>query len=381
MLRSMDAGLPLPAAVAALPLGAIRDQLVDAGAYLVGGSIRDLLLGVRPGPDIDIAVEGDLEALLARLEPGAEIEVEAHHRRFGTATLRTGGVALDLTRTRSETYAEPGALPDVHPADIGTDLGRRDFTINAMAVPLADPTQLLDPFGGRADVEARILRVLHERSFIDDPTRAIRGARYAARLGLEPDPGTLDLLGKTDLGTISADRRDAELTRLAGERAALRGFELLDAWGVLPLAAGASGLIAALEERADAEVWRRREGAREAAILLAVAGGEGLEAARRLAHAQPERPSESVRLAAPHSDAELLLAAALGGTWIELYLREWCDTRLEIDGEDLIAAGIPEGPAIGAGLRGALERKLDGGLHGGREEELEVAVALARASI
>jgi tRNA nucleotidyltransferase (CCA-adding enzyme) len=377
----MEAGLPLPEAVAALPLGPIREALVDADAHLVGGSVRDLLLGLGPGPDIDVAFDGDLEALLARLAPDAEIEVAAHHERFGTATVHVGGVTVDLTRTRTETYAHPGALPEVSPADVASDLARRDFTVNAMAVPLAEPAELLDPTGGREDLEARTLRVLHDRSFADDPTRAIRAARYAARLGLEPDPHTLELLGTTELGTVSADRRDAELARLAGEPGAGRGFELLDAWGVLPLPAGAGALIAAVEETARADVWRRRVGAREEAILLAARADERVGEARGLAHAQPERPSESVRLAAPHDDAELLLAAALGGTWVDGYVREWCEMGLEIDGEDLLAAGIPEGPAIGAGLRGALERKLDGGLHGGREEELEVAIALARASI
>jgi tRNA nucleotidyltransferase (CCA-adding enzyme) len=377
----MESRLALPEAVSALPLDPLREALGDADAYVVGGSVRDLILGAGPGPDIDVAIDGDLEGVIERLEARREVAVEARHRRFGTATVRLGDVGVDLTRTRRETYDHPGALPEVAPAAIDEDLRRRDFTINAMAVPLRDPGELLDPFGGRSDLDRRLLRVLHERSFADDPTRAIRAARYASRIGLEPEPATLELLAMTDLGAVSADRRDAEIARLAGEPAAARGFALLGEWGLIAIDPGTIGLIEAIIARAGQDPWSSDLEARAAAILLAVAGGAGRERAERLAHAQPERPSESLRLAAGHSAAELLLAAAAGSSWVDDYAREWSRVRLEIGGEDLIAAGIPEGPAVGTGLRGALERKLDGGLTGGREEELELALELARSSI
>jgi tRNA nucleotidyltransferase (CCA-adding enzyme) len=377
----MESRLALPEAVSALPLGPLREALGDAVAYLVGGSVRDLILGEGPGPDIDVAIDGDLEAVIERLEAQREVEVEAHHRRFGTATVRLGDVAVDLTRTRRETYDRPGALPEVAPARLEEDLRRRDFTINAMAVPLRDPDELVDPFGGLSDLDRRLLRVLHGRSFADDPTRAIRAARYASRIGLEPEPATLELLSLTDLGAVSADRRDAEIRRLAAEPSAARGFALLGEWGLIAIDPATVGLIEAVAARSEEDPWRRDPGARVEAILLAVAAGEGRGRAESLARAQPERPSESLRLAAGHSTAELLLAAAAGGTWVDYYAREWSQVGLEISGEDLIAAGIPEGPAVGAGLRGALERKLDGGLTGGREEELALALELARGSI
>src|SRR5581483_12290539 len=101
----------------------------------------------------------------------------------------------DLARTRRESYSRPGALPDVEPAAVADDLARRDFTMNAMALRLTEPPgELLDPFGGVADIEARLVRVLHEGSFRDDATRMLRACRYAARFGFALEPVTLALL-------------------------------------------------------------------------------------------------------------------------------------------------------------------------------------------
>ena len=381
----MDGLQTLTGAVEALPLDPLREALRGADAWVVGGVVRDLIAGAAVPPDIDVAVDADLEPILSRLSAdGATIEVEASHARFGTATVLAGATRIDLARTRAETYSSPGALPDVSPAGIDADLARRDFTVNAMAIPLGGPGGpggLLDPFGGVADLSARVLRVLHADSFSDDPTRAIRAARYASRLGLEPDPRTLSLLAATDLGTISDDRRRAELSRLAAESSAPAGFRLLAGWGVVELASERLDLIAAVDSLAALPPWNEGPSHREAAILLVAEGGERLSAALALAAATPERPSEAVRLCAGRDPEELLTAAAAGGGWITDYVERWRGVRLEIDGNDLLAAGIPGGPAVGAGLQGALERKLDGGLNGGREAELELAVELARRSI
>lgn len=381
MLRSMQAGPSISYAVAGLPLGPLRAALAGVPAYLVGGTVRDLLAGRPLDRDVDIAVDADLEAFLAGLDPDLPIEVEASHLRFGTATVAMDGLAVDLSRSRSETYPYPGALPEVLPAPIERDLARRDFSVNAMAVPLDSPAELIDPFEGATDLRAGILRVLHDSSFVDDPTRAIRAARYCSRLGLAPDPATRDLLRVCDLGTVSADRRRAELRLLAGEPRAAAGFGLLGEWRLLDLDAGALELIAAIGALALPAGLGGGEVARVEAIMAVIAEDERLRAAVALGRAEPERPSEAVRLAAGHSPAELLIAAASGGGWIGRLVEEWRPARLEIDGEDLIAAGVPEGPAIGVALRGALERKLDGGLDGGREAELELAVELARRAI
>ncbi len=184
--------------------------------YLVGGSVRDLLLG-RPQLDLDLALEGDALRLAERLASALSARATLH-RRFGTAVLRGPDFALDLACTRSETYHRPGALPTVRPATISQDLARRDFTVNAVALCLSGPAaeQLLDPHGGRLDLERRRLRVLHSRSFQDDATRILRGLRYEARLGFRLDRGTLALVRRdlSYLDTISGARLRRELLAL-----------------------------------------------------------------------------------------------------------------------------------------------------------------------
>lgn len=375
----MGARTDIREAVDALPLGPLLEALGETRGWVVGGAVRDLIAGREPAPDIDVAVDGEVGRVIERLAVSGAAEVEASHERFGTATVRTGGATIDLARTRSETYEHPGALPTITPAGIDADLARRDFTVNAMAVPLRGG-DLLDPHGGAADLGAGVLRVLHDGSFADDPTRAIRGARYASRLGLRPDERTRELLARTNLGTVSADRRRAELARLAAEPTAAEGFRLLGAWGILDIGADAVALIAAIDACAVRAPWG--DPALRAAAILAVAEEEPeTRAGLELAQAAPERPSQAVSLAAGKSPVVLLVAVAAGAGWVADYLERWRLVGLEIDGEDVIAAGVPQGPAVGAGLRAALARKLDGELDGGREAELAVAVEVARASI
>jgi len=341
----------------------------ETPVYLVGGAVRDLLLG-RGRSDVDLVVVGDAAALAAGL--GAET---VEHERFATAKARLDGHEVDIATARAETYPQPGALPEVEPAaEIETDLARRDFTINAMAVPLPQAGSLIDPHGGRADLEAGVLRVLHPRSFADDPTRALRAARYAARFGFGLEPDTEELLRRTDLETVSADRRRTELLRLAAEPEAARGFELLAGWGLAELRPEGIALAARVGELLAAPPWQGLA-ARGPAMLAAALGNPGGE--ERLAAARPERPSQAVELAAGHDAVELVLARALGAEWLDRYLLEWRAVRLEIDGDDLIAAGVREGPAVGCGLDEALRRKLDGEI-AGREAELEAALAAAR---
>ena len=340
-------------------------------AFLVGGAVRDLLLG-RERADLDISVVGDAAALAAQL--GAELLAE--HERFGTVKVHLDGHELDLATARIEVYTRPGALPTVAPAhSIEADLARRDFTLNAIALPLADPAALVDPNGGRADLEAGLLRVLHPDSFVDDPTRAIRAARYAARFGFALEPATEQLLRATDLETVSAERREAELLRLAGEESAPRGFELLEEWGLIRLRRGGAELAAAVLRLLATPLW---EGEVEPprAVLAAALGPAGRESG--LVVETPRRPSEAVALARPHDLGTLAIARALGADWLDDYLSIWREVSLAIDGDDLIAAGIPAGPAIGRGLEAALSAKLDGEVSG-REQELTAALEAARA--
>ena len=336
--------------------------------YLVGGAVRDLLLG-RGRADIDLMVEGDATALAAELG-GANSE----HDRFGTVKVDVEGHEVDVVGARTEVYERPGALPTVTPAaDIEEDLARRDFTINAMAIPLQGEVRLIDPHGGERDLEAGLLRVLHERSFIDDPTRAIRAARYASRFGFGLDPGTEELIRKADLATVSADRRRAELERLAAEDQAQQGFELLAEWGVIDLRPGGLNLMETVEELLRRPNWAE-EVPRERALVAAALGPPGAEEV--LASMWVPKPGEGVELAERRDPVELILARAMGADWLDSYLNAWRRIELEIDGDDLIAAGIEQGPAIGRGLRAARNRKLEGEIFG-REEELAAALAAA----
>jgi tRNA nucleotidyltransferase (CCA-adding enzyme) len=365
--RSLEDDLPGAVSAAIPELERLREAAGAAPLYLVGGAVRDLLLG-RPRGDVDVVVEGDAGEVARRLG-GDSVE----HQRFATAKAALGDLDIDLASARAESYPAPGALPEVKPAGLREDLARRDFTVNAMALPLQGEAQLIDPHSGRADLQAGLLRVLHERSFVDDPTRALRAARYAARFGFELEPQTAELLRGADLATVSEDRRAAELLRLAAEPEAARGLSLAGEWGLLHLRHGAAELMPAIEALLDGPPWSEIA-ARPRAMLVAALGPVGREA--ELAAARPERPSEAVELARGARPEELLLARAMGGEWLGDYLREWRGIALEIDGDDLIAAGVPEGPAVGRGLREALQRKLDGEIEG-REQELEAALAAA----
>jgi tRNA nucleotidyltransferase (CCA-adding enzyme) len=349
-------------------LEAVRASAADP-AYLVGGAVRDLLLG-RGRADIDVVVVGDAGALAARL--GAEA---IEHERFATAKVMLDGHEVDIATARTETYPSAGALPVVEPAEsIEEDLGRRDFTINAMAAPLADEAALIDPHAGRADLGSGLLRVLHRRSFEDDPTRAIRAARYAARLGLRLEEETETLLRAADLNTVSADRRDAELMRLAGEASAPEGYRLLEEWGLLELRPGGAELARRVGDLLELPLWQLRA-ERSRAVHEAATGEPGGEL--KLSEGDPSSPSEAVALATACSAVEIVLARAQGAEWLDDYIEKWSGVRLEIDGDDLIAAGVEEGRAVGLGLAEAKRRKLDGEISG-REEELAAALAAAR---
>jgi len=220
-------------AVAALLPGLAGER----GVYAVGGVPRDLLLGGRP-LDLDLVVEGDAEALTARLAGRLGGEVSAHGR-FGTATLALGAHAIDIASAREERYARPGALPEVKPAVLARDLERRDFTVNALALTL-DPERMGEVTAvpcAREDLEAERLRVLHDASFADDPTRLLRLARYAARLGFRAEDGTEGLARRAvrdgALETVSGARIGAELRLLAAERRAVSAFDQAAALGLL----------------------------------------------------------------------------------------------------------------------------------------------------
>jgi len=181
--------------------------------YLVGGVVRDLLLG-RSNLDLDLVLEGDAIRLARKLEEMKRGKL-ATHPHFGTAKLEWNGFSLDLATARSESYPSPGALPETRPGTITDDLARRDFSINAMAVSLSPDSfgDLIDLHNSLYDLKERLIRILHDRSFTDDPTRIWRAIRYEQRLNFNLSPKTSRLL-KRDipmLKTVSGDRIRYEL--------------------------------------------------------------------------------------------------------------------------------------------------------------------------
>jgi tRNA nucleotidyltransferase (CCA-adding enzyme) len=377
-------------------------------AYLVGGAVRDLLRGETP-KDVDVAVEGDARsagrAVAERLGSDAR-----EYERFGTATVETPASTYNFATTRQETYDQPGALPRVTPASLAEDLGRRDFAVNAMAVGLSgdDLGHLYDPFGGVADMDAGVVRVLHERSFLDDPTRLLRALRYAARLGFVLDPETERLareaVAADALSTVSGARIRDELMDLLRELDAPSAIERMreleihsalhpdldpDPELVASAALGATAIgadrgiaaLAALVEEAPEklDLWlgdlHLLAEERDAAARAARVGPRIAMTLREREHS----PSELRALLEREPLEALALALALRAP-SEPVLRWISDlrpVRLEISGADLIAAGVPEGPAMGRALDETLNRKLDG-LVSGREAELETALLLAR---
>ena len=202
--------------------------------YLVGGVVRELVLGYS-STDIDIAVEGDGIAFARRL--AEKLKGKAlFHDKFRTAALALrGGMVLDVVTARRETYACGGALPGIVPATLKEDLLRRDFTINAMAVSLNTDNfgSLRDDARGLKDIEMRSIRVMHQKSFVDDPTRILRAARYAVRFGFQFEALTEDLIDqalKADVfKTITAPRYFLELRRILEEKDPTPILDLLTA--------------------------------------------------------------------------------------------------------------------------------------------------------
>ncbi len=224
--------------------------------YVVGGCVRDWLLE-RPVGDIDLVVEGNAIALA---EAWATVWPDQLHTHppFGTATLSwfDAGtlVSLDLISARREQYPQPAALPVVSFASVADDLARRDFTINCMALQLANqPSALIDPHHGWADLQQGLIRVLHDRSFIDDPTRILRALRFAARLNFALEPQTAELLQQALpwLDQTTPARLWNELGLLLSEPSGLKALSLAAAWGVLKQLFGAGGWSTALNQQAE----------------------------------------------------------------------------------------------------------------------------------
>ncbi len=388
--------------------------------YLVGGFVRDLLLGVETR-DLDLVVEGDglgFAALLAQ-ELGGQAKT---HSAFLTAVVtEPSGLQLDIATSRSERYPSPAALPEVQPADLHSDLFRRDFTVNTMAVrlpPGAHP-ELVDPFGGLRDLKERTLKILHVRSFLDDPTRVLRGIRFEVRLGFQLSPETLKLaraaVAEGVFEQLSGSRLREELILLLDDPAlALPGLERLAALKLLPTLHPEMELDDRMRERLSgaraAWDWFHREGPAEPAVrvwflnLLALAGCLGerelirladrlmlagedrrvltafpsrLEAARQALAPLDLPPHRAAEALEPLTGEELLLLLAEPDErvrgWVRRDFTELRPFELRVRGADLIAAGHPPGRRIGEALRETKRARLDNRLLA--DDELSFALS------
>jgi tRNA nucleotidyltransferase (CCA-adding enzyme) len=421
------------AALAALPEGVREraERLVraadarGAALYLVGGPVRDLALG-RPLRDADFtlaaagggAALGDDTAALAREAalPGDRVVV---HPRFGTVRIElASGAALDLATLRSERYAAAGALPEVAPGTLDDDLRRRDFTLNALALPLsaAAGRALVDPGGGLADLAAGELRVFHAASFRDDPTRAFRAARFAARFGFElareSRAALRAALRAGAFGAVSGERFAAELEKLFAERETggdpARALALLHEWHVLPalepgltlpraalaplrrLARGPAGSLPTRPWLVGLMVWFAALPpalARRTLARLAIRGAVATRVAAfprtrdtalaALASARGRGAADAALRPLPPEELAALAAWAppAARRRIERHAAEDRDVVLPIDGDDLVAIGL-HGPEVGVALARIRAALLDRAL-ATRDEALLLARELA----
>jgi len=372
-----------------------------------------MLLG-RPAPDLDVAIEGPVdeitEALARRLDARVHKTTE-----FMTSTLvLEDGRELDIARARTETYPKPGALPVVEQATLAEDLGRRDFTVNAMAMSLEPRRfgELIDPHHGRDDLEHRHLRVLHERSFDDDPTRMLRAARFLLRLDFTLEAQTADLMAhavqERRPAAVSGARLRNELECIFLEAptrglAKLQELRLLDGMGLAeapPEACEASRLF----PRAARDLGVDLSEFHPLGCCLAVYAGLSAEgpadlAVRLMLDAQVRddimQGAALIKhppavLGRPASDSELFFALrgvrqpAAVALWTALdddgrkglrrYWRRLRGVCCDVRGHDLIEAGRVPGPGFSAALDAALRAKLDE--DAGRDEQLAVALEI-----
>lgn len=379
------------------------------GVYLVGGTVRDILLG-EPNFDVDVAVEGDAIQLAHSLADALDGRVRAH-RKFGTAVVVYGDdERVDVVTARTEFYDAPAALPSVEHATIREDLFRRDFTINAMAVSLKgdDFGRLVDPFSGRRDLDAKTIRILHNLSFIDDPTRIFRAIRYESRYGFRMDDHTQRLArGTIEMGLVgdlsSARLRDelialleegdagASMLRLAelGAGAAIHPHLSADEEAVhllerlralnedygtaVPAWRLAFAVLARRMTPDEVYAWlerlkvQRRDGERIAsAVTVAPRLVERLRAGS-------VEPADVVAAADPYApDAPLFALALDARPELDDYFKRLRNVQLEVSGSDLAELGLGESPEVGEILAELRRRKLNGQLDG-RESELAAA--------
>jgi tRNA nucleotidyltransferase (CCA-adding enzyme) len=370
---------------------------------LVGGVVRDLLLE-RSNLDLDLVVEGDAINLAQELASLKQAKVTTH-LRFGTAKLQWGNRSVDLATARAETYAKPGALPTVQPGTIDSDLARRDFTINAMAVELNTGHfgELLDPHAGKDDLAHRHIRVLHEKSFIDDATRIWRALRYEQRLNFRLEPATLKLLNRDTvmMDTISDDRIRHELELVLKEELPEKSLRRADELGVLtrlhPLLKGNDWLAEKFAKARELSLPTTPPLPLYLSLLayrLTTDETERLISYLRLPKVSARALRDTIAIKAKIEELSthglapsrihsmlhgyttiaykvnmLATDSATAAEHIELFLNVLCHVNPSLTGGDLKKLGVPAGPRIKEILQLLREARLDGKVSNRRDEE------------
>ncbi|MFU8890699.1 MAG: CBS domain-containing protein [Anaerosomatales bacterium] len=424
-LASVTSLLPAEAYEALHEIGRLAEEH-GLRAHAVGGFVRDMLLG-RRNLDIDVVVEGDgvafAEAVASEL--GARVKV---HRRFGTAVLvlsRT--LHLDITSARTEYYTRPGALPTVERSSLRQDLFRRDFTVNAMAACVNPECfgAIADPFGGLRDLERATLRVLHSLSFVEDPTRVLRAARFERRFDFSMDGASEELARQAvEMGVleeVSGARIREEMLDIIDEDVPSSVFERLDDLGVLsvllPEGVPAHRAVEALfgaerAYRALVDAFERPPG-RSASLVAALAADSGRQAGerwlrrmrfgrehaesalllaersaflgKRLKDRRKMRDSRLYRLLEPVPEEALVHLWAAGDALARERVRRFVSvlSRIKpaVTGEDLIAMGLTPSPAFSGILAQALDARLDGKSVGREAEMANLSRLVSRAGL
>lgn len=400
-----------PESLHALKVVSSAAESAETAPYLVGGSVRDLILGFTEAVDLDITLVGADARTFDRIAEHAGGAI-TRRSQFVTAKLSLNSLEIDLAMTRAEEYPMPGSLPVVRPGALEQDLSRRDFSVNAMAASLSSSSwgDVMDQHEGLADLRARRLRILHVNSFRDDPTRILRAARYSSRLNLTPTPGTLDALLESVgfLTEVSPVRVRNELDRVFTERNTPGAMAHLSDWGVL------RAIHPSLVYRPDA--WVRfstevtglsdtdRTSLGYSVLSCGITDRDVSGLVRRLNPGAPVRRtiqeaatlwrtldfnledstnSELAGFLDPLTvNSALGVALAKGdgiGCRISRYLRWHRHLRPHLTGDDLIDMGVPRGPAIGTLVRRLRNAWLDGEVSS-PSEELALAERLVRDS-
>ncbi len=404
----------------ALEILSRKASLRAEGLYLVGGCVRDLLLGRRLR-DLDLVVEGDPSGL-AR-EAAAEMGGEAHGPSpFLTCRIEgPAGLRIDIAMSRRERYRSAAALPEVSPAPIEEDLLRRDFTMNSLAIVLTGPSRgrLLDPSGGLKDLRSGCLQIHHRLSLVDDPTRAFRAARYAARYGFFMSRGwkaSLDVAARRGaFRRLTPSRLGREIVLLFGEPDPLEAAARAARWGLLEMIDPAlhwrpdlradldralrskrgerprvERLCLALLVRAAPARWRRRVARR-----VGLAGAAAQEAVRAAGAIEEFRTGSRSVAGSSNLEGRLLLISRTDPLSLAVILasappgmvreaedlsRKWAASRPHLTGEEVLALGVGPGPAMGRALRELRMRRAAGRIRSRADEIRYVRALVSRAA-